>query len=57
MEGLKDVGEYPLLTAELLRRGYTEDDIAKILGLNVLRVMRGAEKTAWIMKRERLGLK
>lgn len=55
VEGLKDVGEYPLLTAELLRRGYTEEDIAKILGLNVLRVMRGAEKTAWVMKRERLG--
>jgi membrane dipeptidase len=52
VQGLEDVSKYPMLTAELLRRGYTEDDIAKILGLNVLRVMRAAERTAWIMKRE-----
>ncbi len=53
--GLEDVSKYPMLTAELLRRGYTESDISKILGLNVLRVMRAAERTAWVMKRERMG--
>lgn len=36
--GLKDVSEYPNLVAEFLRRGYTEEDIAKILGSNLLRV-------------------
>ncbi len=36
--GLKDVGQYPNLVAEFLRRGYSEDDIAKILGGNLLRV-------------------
>ena len=36
--GLKDVSEYPNLVAEFLRRGYTEKDIAKILGGNMLRV-------------------
>ena len=36
--GLKDVSEYPNLVAEFLRRGYTEKDIAKILGGNLLRV-------------------
>lgn len=44
--GLEDVSTYPALTAELLRRGYKDDDIKKILGLNVLRVMRQVEKAA-----------
>ena len=44
--GLEDVSKYPDLTAELLKRGYKDDDIKKILGLNVLRVMRQAEKVA-----------
>ncbi len=44
--GLEDVSKYPDLTAELLRRGYQDDDIRKILGLNVLRVMKQAEKVA-----------
>ena len=42
-EGLEDVSKYPALTAELLRRGYTDEEIKKILGLNILRVMRRAE--------------
>ena len=46
VEGLEDVSKYPDLTAELLKRGYKDDDIKKILGLNVLRVMRQAEKVA-----------
>jgi membrane dipeptidase len=46
VQGLEDVSKYPDLTAELLRRGYKDDDIKKILGLNVLRVMRQAEKIA-----------
>jgi membrane dipeptidase len=44
--GLEDVSTYPALTAELLKRGYQDDDIRKVLGLNVLRVMRQAEKVA-----------
>jgi microsomal dipeptidase-like Zn-dependent dipeptidase len=36
----------PALTAELLRRGYSDDDVKKVLGLNVLRVMREAEKVS-----------
>jgi membrane dipeptidase len=43
-EGLEDVSCYPNLTAELLRRGYGERDVKKILGGNVLRVMRDAER-------------
>jgi membrane dipeptidase len=46
VQGLEDVSTYPALSAELLRRGYKADDIKKILGLNVLRVMRQVEKVA-----------
>lgn len=41
-EGLDDVSRLPALTAALLRRGYSEADIAKILGGNLLRVFRQA---------------
>ena len=44
--GLEDVSTYPALMAELLRRGYTDDDIRKIAGRNLLRVFRGAEAVA-----------
>jgi membrane dipeptidase len=44
--GLEDVSTYPALVVELLRRGYTDDEIRKILGLNVLRVMRAVERVA-----------
>lgn len=37
-EGLKDVSHYPNLIAELLRRGYSDEDIAKICYKNVFRV-------------------
>ena len=36
---LKSVADLPKLTEELLRRGYSEQDIDKILGGNMLRVM------------------
>ncbi|MCA1619372.1 MAG: dipeptidase [Acidobacteria bacterium] len=45
-EGLSSVAELPNLTAELLRRGYTADDVTKILGGNVLRVMEETEGRA-----------
>jgi len=45
-EGLQDASGYPTLVAELLRRGYTEGEIQKILGENVLRVWREVETTA-----------
>lgn len=45
-EGLEDASTYPALIAELLRRGYSDDDVRAILGNNVLRVMREAESLA-----------
>ena len=41
--GLEDVSQYHMLTAELLRRNYREEDILKILGGNILRAMRQVE--------------
>jgi membrane dipeptidase len=45
-DGLEDVSTFPALTAELLRRGYTDDDVKKVLGLNLLRVMRAVEASS-----------
>jgi membrane dipeptidase len=44
--GLEDVSKFPALTAELLRRGWSDADVEKVIGLNVLRVMRRAEEVA-----------
>ena len=52
-EGLEDVSTYPALTAELLRRGYKDEEVKKILGLNVLRVMRAAEAASAKLRKER----
>ena len=41
---LSSVADFPNLTEELLRRGYTDDDVLKILGGNILRVMEEVEK-------------
>lgn len=51
--GLPDVGAFPALTAELLRRGYSEQEAAKVLGLNVLRVMRRVEEVARALQKSR----
>jgi membrane dipeptidase len=45
-EGLKDVSMFPNLIAELLRRGYTDEDIAKICYKNVFRVWQAVEDAA-----------
>lgn len=44
--GLKDVSSYPNLIAGLLKRGYSEEDIRKILGENLLRVWEAVEDYA-----------
>jgi len=45
-EGLEDVSKFPHLFVELLRRGYTGAELKKIAGLNLLRVLRQAERIA-----------
>src|SRR5881409_172010 len=44
--GLEDVSKFPDLIAELLKRGWSEQDVRKVAGLNALRVMRAAERVA-----------
>jgi membrane dipeptidase len=44
--GLKDVSYYPNLIRELLARGYSEEDVAKIAGENLLRVWSEVERVA-----------
>jgi membrane dipeptidase len=45
-QGLKDVSGFPNITAELLRRGYSDADVRRILGENLLRVMSDVELAA-----------
>jgi len=52
-QGLEDVSKYPALVAELLRRGYKDDEVKKILGDNVLRIMRDVEKVSKRLQSER----
>jgi membrane dipeptidase len=52
-EGLEDVSKFPALTRELLARGYSDEDIQKILGRNLLRVMRSVEETSARLRKER----
>jgi membrane dipeptidase len=51
-KGLEDVSCYPALLAELMRRGYSKDDLKKLAGLNVLRVLHEAEKVSARLQRE-----
>ncbi len=44
--GLEDVSGYPNLFAELMSRGWTDADLAKLAGGNILRAMRAAEAVA-----------
>jgi len=46
IEGWKDASQTANLTAELVKRGYSEEDIAKIWGGNLLRVMEAVERGA-----------
>lgn len=51
--GLEDVSTYPDLFAELLKRGYSDEELRKIAGENMLRVLRGVEETAERLRQER----
>jgi membrane dipeptidase len=44
--GMEDVTKYPALTQELVNRGYTREQLHKLLGGNILRVLRAAEDVA-----------
>ncbi|HEX5258889.1 MAG TPA: dipeptidase [Sphingomicrobium sp.] len=50
--GMTSVSGYPLLFAELIRRGWSDENLAKLAGGNLLRVLRQAEAVAASMKDE-----
>jgi len=50
--GMNSVSGYPLLFAELIRRGWSDKDLGKLAGGNLLRVLRKAEAVAESMKDE-----
>ncbi len=52
-EGLEDVSRYPFLFAELVRRGWKDDDLRKLSGGNVIRALAGAEAVAERLRTER----
>lgn len=51
--GVEDVSKLPNLVIELARRGYSEEDLNKILSGNTLRVMRQVERVAHDMQNEK----
>ena len=52
-EGLSSVADYPNLFAELIRRGYSDEQLKGVAGLNVLRVMRKVEAVAARLQKEK----
>jgi membrane dipeptidase len=44
--GMDDVSFFPALTVELVKRGYSDEEVAKILGANLLRVLGEVEEVA-----------
>ncbi len=52
-EGLEDVSKFPYLFAELIRRGWSDADLKKLAGENMLRVLRQAEATALRLQKAR----
>ena len=51
--GLEDVSRFPDLFAELIRRGWSDTELRKLAGRNLLRALRAAEKAAARLRRER----
>jgi membrane dipeptidase len=51
--GLEHVGRFPHLFAELIRRGFSQRDLAKIASRNVLRVMREVERVGEALREAR----
>jgi membrane dipeptidase len=51
-EDLNGVEDYPVIFAELIRRGWSDQNLAKLAGGNVLRALRRAEAVSASMKNE-----
>jgi membrane dipeptidase len=53
VQGLEDVSTFPALFIELARRGWTDEELKKLAGENLLRVMRETEAVAMRLQRQR----
>ena len=53
VQGLEDVSTYPKIFAALIQRGWSDADLKKLAGLNVIRVLRQAEQVARRLQQER----
>ncbi|HKP30951.1 MAG TPA: dipeptidase [Gemmatimonadales bacterium] len=53
IQGLEDVSAFPNLFAELARRGWSEADLRKLAGENILRAMARAQEVSMRLRRER----
>ena len=53
VEGLEDVSKYPVLFAELVRRGWIEEDLRKLAGENLMRVLGQVEDVGARLRQER----
>jgi membrane dipeptidase len=51
--GMEDVSRYPYLFAELIRRGWSDEDLKKLANGNILRVLKQAESVAARLQKER----
>jgi membrane dipeptidase len=52
-DGLEDVSRFPYLFAELIRRGWSDDDLTKLAGGNIIRTLAAAEAVAARLQQER----
>jgi membrane dipeptidase len=52
-DGLEDVSRYPYLFAELVRRGWSDADLTKLAGANIVRTLAAAETVAARLQKER----
>jgi membrane dipeptidase len=53
VEGIEDVSRYPALFAELIRRGWSDAELRKLAGGNILRVFAEVERVAMGLQRTR----
>lgn len=52
-QGLEDASKYPELFAELIRRSWSDADLTKLAGANILRAVRGAEASSARLQKTR----
>ena len=54
-EGMEDISKLPNITYELLKRGYSEKDVKKVLGENFMRAFAEVERVAPVSGKRRNG--